>query len=200
MPNQAAIRPPNEMTVEQFLAWDGGGHVGKLELVDGVARAMAPASAVHAIIQGNIVTAFNIHLRANKSPCRAGTEAPIVPPARKRINARAPDVSVTCRPPADDGTFVDPVLIVEVLSPGNESDTWESIRTLTGLASLIEVLVVQSTRIEVHLYRRDQTGAWRDEPDSTALDGSGRLDLRSIGLQLTAADIYQGTQFDPAEI
>ena len=49
------------MTLEEFFAWDGGGHQGKLELVDGVVRAMAPASATHAIIQGNLVYAIGAH-------------------------------------------------------------------------------------------------------------------------------------------
>ena len=122
MSASAAHKLPPLMTVADFLDWDGGGHVGKLELVDGVVRAMAPASAMHAIIQGNIVTALNNHLRKRGGPWRTGTEAPSVPPKGKRIDARAPDVSVTCSPPSSSGTFVDPILIIEVLSSSNEAD------------------------------------------------------------------------------
>ncbi len=194
---QSATRAQQSMTLEEFLAWDGGGHVGKLELVEGVVRAMAPASATHAMVQGNIVTAFNNHLRASarNSPFRAGTEAPIVPPLGKRINARAPDVSVACSPPAGNGTFVDPVLIVEVMSPSNENDTWESIHALAGLHSLKEVMVVQSTRVEVQVFRRDPGGAWINEPETAAsVEASVRLD--SIGIDLAIAEIYRGTQFE----
>jgi Uma2 family endonuclease len=179
------------MTVDEFLAWDGGGHVGKLELIDGLVRAMAPASATHAIIQGNIVTAINNHLRAKRSACRAGTEAPVVPPMGKRTNARAPDVGVTCSPPSSSGTFDDPILIVEVISPSNEAEIWESIRALAGLQSLKEILVVQSTEIRVELFRRSSEGAWPGDPETAAADGAVRLD--SIGLMLPVAEIYQGT-------
>lgn len=192
MTSQTVTRAPATMTVEEFLAWDGGGHVGKLELVDGVVRAMPPASAVHAIIQLNIGTALNNHLRARNSSCLVGTEAPIVPPLSRRMNARAPDVSVTCAPPADDGTFVDPVLIVEVMSPSNENETWDGIHALAGLQSLQEVLVVYSTRCEVQLFRRDTNGAWINEPETVASVGSG-LELRSIELHLPVAEIYRGT-------
>ena len=199
MSTNAAVQTPATMTLEEFLAWDGNGHVGKLELVEGVVHAMAPASATHAMIQANVVTAINNHLRAGRSPCRAGTEAPIVPPMDKRMNARAPDVSVTCSPPSSDGTFVGPVLIVEVMSPSNENDTWASIHALAGLQSLQEVLVVQSTRVEVQVYRRDAKGAWLNEPVATATSATGSVGLQSIGLDLPVAEIYYGTQFDPGE-
>jgi Uma2 family endonuclease len=188
------IETQPEMTLEAFLDWDGGGHVGKLELWEGRVRAMAPASATHGFIQGNIVTAFNIHLRARKSPCRAGTEGPIVPPMGMRRNARAPDVSVTCKPPGDDKLVVDPVLIVEVLSPSNEHETWESIRSLSGLMTLQEVLVVRSTRVDLALYRRDPVNGWPSKPEVANKDGS--VHLASIGLTLTPFDVYQGTYLE----
>ena len=191
MPRAARKLDIPPMTVEEFLAWDGGGHVGKLELVDGVVRAMAPASAVHGMIQGNLVTAIKNHLRARKSPCRAATEAPVLPPMAKRRNARAPDVSVTCAPITDSKTFDDPVLIVEVMSPDNEDDTWESIRALATLPTMREVLVVQSTRVEAEVYLRDARGAWPDDPVSA--DPGGSIRLEPIDLTIPVSEIYEGT-------
>ena len=191
MATNAATAKPTILTVEEFLAWDGGGHVGKLELVDGVVRAMAPASATHAVIQGSIVTAINNHLRAKKSPCRAGTEAPIVPPLGKRINARAPDIAVTCAPPSDSGTFDEPVLIVEVMSPSNEAETWETIRALAGLASLKEIVVVSSTAVEAQVFRRDAAGAWTSEPETVGARGA--VAMQSIGLEVAMDEVYRGT-------
>ena len=188
---QTALQRPLPMNVEQFLAWDGDGHVGKLELVDGIVRAMAPASATHAIIQLNIGSAINNHLRSRQSPCRAGTEAPVIPPLGKRINARAPDVVVTCTPPSDAGTFENPILIVEVMSPTNEADTWESIRALAGLVSLQEVLIVQSTSREAQIFRRDAEGAWPRDPET--VDSGGTIRLSSIGLELPMSEAYRGT-------
>lgn len=194
MSSQAVIHSPPLMTVDEFLAWDGGGHVGKLELVDGVVRAMAPASATHSHIQLNVGTAINIHLRAGGSRCRAGTEAPIVPPMGKRANARAPDLAVTCAPPSDSSTMQDPILIVEVLSPTNEAETWESIRALAGLRSLQEILVVQSTSIEAQVFRRDEQGAWPADPEVAGPGGTVRL--ASIDLDLPVSEIYRGTYLE----
>ena len=189
MSSQAAIHTLPTMTIDEFLAWNGGGHVGKLELVDGIVRAMAPASATHAIIQLNIGTAITTHLRKNGSPCRAGTEAPIIPPMSKRTNARAPDVSVSCAPTGISSTFEKPVLIVEVISPGNEAETWESIRALAGLPSLQEILVVQSTRVGVQLFRRGADGAWPSDP--VVADAGGTVHLTSIDMNLPVAEIYR---------
>lgn len=191
MSSQAAVSTPSSMTVGEFLVWDGGGHVGKLELVDGVVRAMAPASATHAIIQANIGTALVNHLRSRSSPCRAGTEAPIIPPMGKRSNARAPDVAITCAPPTDSLTFEDPVLIVEVISPSNEAATWESIRALAGLPTLQEILVVQSTRVEAQLFRRGSDGAWPSDPSVAGTEGV--VHLASIDLDLPVSEIYLQT-------
>jgi Uma2 family endonuclease len=52
-----ATVPPAKMTAAEFLDWDGGGHQGKLELVNGVVRAMPPASGTHALIQAKLATA-----------------------------------------------------------------------------------------------------------------------------------------------
>lgn len=186
-----ARKPKDLMTVDDFLSWDGGGHVGKIELIDGVPRLMAPASATHSVIQLNVGTAINVHLRNRKSACRAGTEAPVLPPLAKRINARAPDVVVTCSPISTSGVFEAPVLIVEVLSPGNEAETWESIRALAPIPSLGEILVLSSTAIEGQVFRRLADGAWQAEAERYGPGST--LRLASIDLDLPMADVYTGT-------
>lgn len=186
-----ARKPPALMTVDDFLSWDGGGHVGKIELVDGVPRLMAPASATHGLMQGNVITAFNIHLRGRKSHCRAATEAPVLPPLARRINARAPDVVVTCAPISTSGVIEEPVLIVEVLSPGNEAETWESIRALAPIPSLSEILVLSSTAVEAQVFRRLADGSWQAEAERYGPGST--LRLASIDLDLPMADVYTGT-------
>ena len=179
------------MTLEEFLSWDGDGHVGKLELVEGKVRAMAPASATHSLIQGNILAAIKSHLRLRNSRCRAAPEAPIVPPLGRRKNARAPDVAVSSAPVSDSPTFDDPVLIAEVLSPSNEDETWESIEALAGLKTMQEVLVVQSTRVEAEVLRRDERGYWSRQGDIVRQGGTVRL--ASIDLDLPISAVYEGT-------
>ncbi|MGE3712584.1 MAG: Uma2 family endonuclease [Hyphomicrobiaceae bacterium] len=179
------------MTVAQFLDWPGDGTGARFELVDGAPRAMAPASATHAIIQANAAAAIATHLRTHGLRFRAGIRGPVTPPLKSRINARAPDVTVTCAPPSDSPVFEDPILIVEVISPSGETQTWESIRALAALTSLREILIVSSTSVEAQVFRRDASGAWPYEPDVVGQDGVARLD--SIGLALPMAEIYRGT-------
>ncbi len=56
--------PLPKMTVEQFLAWDSTGHVGKLELVEGQVRAMSPASGTHALVQARLAILVGSRLMA----------------------------------------------------------------------------------------------------------------------------------------
>ena len=183
--------PHPPMTLEEFFGWDGGGHAGKLELVEGQIRAMAPASAAHGFIQSNISGMIRTQLRGTKSRCRVGTESPIVPPMHNRRNARAPDVSVTCAPVSDSKVLEDPVVIVEIMSPGNEAETWESIRALADLPSLKEILVVLSTRVAADVYTRDESGCWPDEPVTTGAGGTVRLTC--LDLDLSIAEVNEGT-------
>jgi Uma2 family endonuclease len=186
--------PETPMTLDEFFAWDGGGHVGKLELVNGIVRAMSPASATHGIIQLNIGAAIKVHLRG--TPCRVGTEAPVIPPFKTSLNARVPDIAVSCAPLTDSKVFEHPLLIVEVLSPSNQDDTWDSIGALAGLVSLTEILVVQSTFIEAQVYRRDATGAWPSAPETTTAGGTIRL--ASIDLNLPISEVYADTMLAQA--
>ena len=186
--------PP--MTLDEFLAWDGGGHTGKLELVEGQVRAMAPASPTHGFIQNSLAVALTNHLRSAGSRCRVANEPPVVPPFRQKKNARAPDLAVTCAPVSDSKVFDDPILIVEVMSPSNEDETWDSMLSLSGLASLKEILVVQSTFVEVQVYTRDAAGAWPGVPVITKAGGTIRL--ASIALELPIFEVYQDTHFATA--
>ncbi len=84
----------------------------------------------------------------------------------------------------------DPVLLVEVLSPSNAAETYESVRAYATLPSVKEILVVQSTRIEIEVLLRGADGNWPANP--TNVNG-GQLRLESIGTGIAVADIYANT-------
>jgi Uma2 family endonuclease len=179
------------MTVAEFMDWDAIGMIGKLELVDGVVRAMSPASGAHAIIQANIAGLIWQHLRLHRPGCRVGTEAPIKPSIHANDNVRAPDLAVTCvASKPNSKLFPDPILIVEVLSPSNQHETWESIRALASLSTMREILVVDSSRIHVEILRRDAAGDW---PNVGIVVDGGSFELTSIGATLNVADVYAGS-------
>jgi Uma2 family endonuclease len=179
------------MTVDQFLNWDSTGYVGKLELVHGEVRAMSPASGTHSLIQANLTGLIWRYLTETKQRCRVGTEAPIVPRLHANDNVRAPDLAVTCSTEQGGKLFPDPVLIIEVLSPSNKRETWESILACATIPTLAEIVVVDSERIHVEIYRRHPQTGWPVDPDVVAT--AMTVEFASIGLIVTVADIYAGT-------
>lgn len=188
-----------EMTADEFLDWDGGGHQGKMELVGGRVVAMSPASATHGVIQANIGAALLNHIRAKALPCRVGTETPVLPLMARKKSVRVPDVAVSCAKRSDSKTLPEPVLTVEVMSPSNERETWDSISSVAGLPSMKEVLVVQSTRIEAEVYRRGHDGIWPAEPNVVVRELTGHIRLDSLDLALPLADIYWETHLIDGE-
>jgi Uma2 family endonuclease len=177
------------MTVDEFIVWAGD---DRWELVDGEPRAMAPASATHGIIQTNVGYTLTRHLREVGSPCRAVTEPAIVPRVRSRSNMRVPDLAVTCSDiAAGQIALPAPLLVVEILSPTNEADTWENVWTYVSIPSVQEVLVLRSASIAADLLRRHPDGAWPDEPMQIGRDDT--LHLESIGLNCPLTELYIGT-------
>jgi Uma2 family endonuclease len=180
---------PHHMTVDEFVAWVGD---GRWQLVDGEPRAMAPANATHGIIQANVAYSLTRHLREAGSPCRAVTEPAIVPRVRARSNMRVPDVAVACSQ-IDAGQLAlpDPLLVVEILSPTNESATWENVWTYVSIPSVQEILVLRSASIAADVLRRRPDGTWPDEPIQIGRDET--LGLDCISLTCPLAELYIGT-------
>src|SRR5688572_10586746 len=127
MPNTLR-KPLPSMTVADFLAWPGDGTGCRFQLVDGEVRAMAPASAAQAVIQANLAYELRRHLVEQKLRCRVGTEPGVLTRVRADINVRVPDLGVTCAviSPGQQ-VWPDPLLLIEILSPGNSADTWENV-------------------------------------------------------------------------
>jgi Uma2 family endonuclease len=188
----AARKPPPRMTADEFLAWSGDGTGQAFQLVDGEPRAMSPGSATHAILQATLAYIVLRHLIETGSSCRVATEPAVAPRLRANLNLRVPDLGVTCTP-VEPGQLVlaDPVLLVEILSPSNEADTWENVWAYASMPSVREILVVHSTRIAAELLRRRADGAWPEEPAPVGPAETLRLD--SIGLERPLADLYAHT-------
>ena len=178
-------------TTEEFLEWDGDGHQGKLELVNGVVRAMSPASGRHAMIQATLAFLLVSHVRSKNLPCRVGTETPVVPRLHSQNNVRAPDLAVTCSTASTGKLFPDPVLIVEILSPSNERATWEAIWACATIPSVREFLIVDSERVHAQVFTKDAAGVWPQDP--VIVEAGGTVHLHSIEAALPIAEVYAGT-------
>lgn len=184
--------PPPPITVDEFIDWPGDGVHKKFQLVDGVIRAMSPASTTHGALQANVAILIGNCLKKKKSPCMVFTEPAVATRIRADVNMRVPDVGVTCSPTeAGQIALPDPVLLVEILSPGNSSDTWDNVWAYASIPTVVEILVVQSTRIEAQLLRRDAEGAWPERPET--IEKGGKLILTCIGLSCALNDVYAKT-------
>jgi Uma2 family endonuclease len=182
---------PPLMTVADFLDWPGDGTDTRYELVDGVLRAMAPGSDAHNTIVANLAGLIWQHLRQSRPQCRLVMALGVQIRTRAEWNFRVPDLGVTCTPNrAGEVMTPDPILLIEVLSPGNVNDTYESVRGYATLPSVREIALIHSTRIKAEVLRRDEREAWPDDPVVVDRDA---LRLESIGATLAFKDIYVGT-------
>jgi len=183
---------PARMTVNEFLAWDSGDRTGRTwQLIDGEPVAMAPGSESHGAIQSELNGLLRNHLIERGSPCRVLTEPGIVPRVRAKRNYRIPDLGVTCAPPSHNLMVSEPILLIEILSPSNESETWANVWTYTTIPSVREILIVHSTRQEAELLRRRADGSWPEEPDM--IRAGADVVLASIDFVVPLASLYRTT-------
>jgi Uma2 family endonuclease len=131
------------MTVAQFLSWRGDGSGRKFQLVDGELRAMAPGSATHGTIQMTLGRIVGNKLIEDGARCRVVSEPAIATRVRAKFNMRVPDLGVSCTADAPgQQELPDPVVLIEILSPGNASDTWDNVWSYTTIPSVRESVVV----------------------------------------------------------
>ena len=183
------------MTVDEFFAWEGDGTDRRFELVDGALRAMAPAAPTHSLLQARIGRLIGNHLDAHGIPCLVGTAPGVIPKVQSNANYRIPDVGVFCGKHLDaDRVLENPVLLVEVLSPGNKAKTWTNIWAYTTIPTVKQLLVVGSTKVDVKLITRQADGTWPDTPDALGRDAVANLEC--IKMVLPVADIYRDTRLD----
>ena len=194
--NTSWRKPQPAMTKDDFLAWPGDGTGRTYQLVDGEVRAVSPGSTTHAAIQANLVYWLVGAARTGGSGLRVVTEGAINPGLNAATNVRVPDVAVTAAPDQRGEQVVsDPILIVEILSPGNQDDTRDNIRAYATLPSVQEMAVLSSTRLQAEVHRRDEGGAWRADPE--VIGAGERLRLASIGLDIPLVEAYAGTYLAP---
>lgn len=186
----AANQLPPSMTVAEFLAWNAPYGGDRWELVDGVARAMAPAAPPRNFMQAEAARLIGNHLAERRPRCRVATEPGLQPKVRGKSNVRVPDLAVTCaRSETGDRLLREPLLVIEILSPSNRAETWGNVWSYVTIPSVQEILVLHSTEVRGELLRRGAGGAWPDDPEPL-LAGDAVL-LVSIDLAVPLAAFYR---------
>ena len=160
----------------------------KSEYLNGEIVAMTGASRRHNLIAGNLYREVSGQLRTG--PCES-----YVGDMRVRVSATGlytyPDVVVACPPidfeDAEADTLLNPVVIVEVLSPSTEAyDRGAKFRQFRRLESLREYVLVAQDAARIERYVR-QGDLWVLS-DVSGLDAA--LTLEAIGCTVSLADIY----------
>jgi len=182
--SEAAVK---RMTVAEFLRWEDGTDT-RYELLAGSPVAMAPPAIAHGILSLRLGARIDAALRS-RSPCFGQSEAGIARPDRDDTCYIA-DLAVTCTPPERGQQLLqDPLLIVEILSPGTALyDRQTKVSDYRRIPSVEEILLIDSASIFAEVLRREGD-RWITEivrgPQAT-------LSLASIGLTTPMSELYEG--------
>jgi len=175
------------MTLEEYLEFEEHSRV-RHEYIAGEIFAMNGVTKRHNRIAGRLYQAFAGHLKGSScDPYMSDVKVKLQ--VNRDFHVYYPDVMVVCgRDQHEDRYAVNPKLIVEVLSTSTAGvDRHEKRVAYRGIAELEEYVIVAQDRIEVTLFRREEK--WRakvlESPDAV-------LELRSIGLGIPLAQIYEG--------
>jgi Uma2 family endonuclease len=111
---------------------------------------------------------------------------------RSDENMRVADLAVSCEVTnAGQRALTEPTLVIEILSPSNESETRENVWTYTTISTVREILLIRSTRIAAELIRRGADGIWPANPQPIEADAA--LFLESLDFSCRLATIYENT-------
>lgn len=169
----------------EFLAWENRQRL-RYELVGGAVRAMTGGTVGHNLLAGRVLAAL---LRQLRPGCTAHqSDLKVVSPAGM---VTYPDMLVRCGLVDDDATQIDdPILIVEILSPGTRHE--DLIRKRYGyqaIPPLRWLLYVEPKKVQVGLVTREADDSWRSV-FVTHLATTIRLE--ELGVALVVGELYAG--------
>lgn len=182
----AAVAEPR-YTPEEYLAIERAAEE-RHEYVNGRIYALAGTSRAHSLIAGNLFG--QIHQQLRGGPCEAHANDLRVKVSESGLYTY-PDVVAACGDvrfeDAQNDTLLNPLMIVEVLSPTTEAyDRGEKFAHYRRLESLQEYVLVSQDRMRVERHvRRGEEWVLTEYTDPDAV-----LDLPSINCRVTLRDIY----------
>jgi len=178
-----------KLTEEEYLAIERAAET-KSEFYDGEMYAMSGAKRPHILIVGNLAAEIHFQLRGRNCEVYSND---------MRVNIKEsgaytyPDIVAVCGEPRfldhEFDTLLNPVLIIEVLSPSTEAfDGGGKFDRYRRIAALKEYVLVSQDRLLVERYRRRSPGGdWTltayERPDEV-------LELESIGCVVPLSQIY----------
>jgi Uma2 family endonuclease len=170
-----------------FLAWENR-RVARYELVGGEVRMMAGGSRAHDLVAMNLIALLRPFARRHGCDLH-GSNLKVISPVGL---VAYPDLFIRCGPLADEATECDdPVLVVEVLSPGTRGE--DLVRKRWGyqaIPSLRQLLFVDTARRQAEIVTRVDDESWRSV---LVENGGAAISLTALGAELPLAEVYSGT-------
>lgn len=182
--SEAAVNP---MTLAEFLRWEDGTDT-RYELLGGTAVAMPLPPVTHGILAARLCGAIGSRLQSSRT-CAAQIGGAVAVPDRADICYIADLVVSRSLPRHGQQLVEDPLLIVEVLSPGTAlHDRHTKAADYRRIASVEEILLIDSTSIFAEVLRGE--GDWW--VTEIVCGSQAILSLASIGLTATMSELYEG--------
>jgi Uma2 family endonuclease len=187
---KTVLRLPRRATYADYLAVEQHSD-HRHELIDGVIVAMAGGSDEHNAIAGRLAMLLGLRLEGECRYYSPDQRFWIAAHARSRYA----DGSIVCGKPEhphhDDQATVNPVLVVEVLSPSSEGDDdGDKRRDFQSLQSLRAYVLVHQDQRCVRVYNRTGAGEWPLEADTGA--GGDSVALPMLKTPITVDEVYDG--------
>jgi Uma2 family endonuclease len=180
------------MRVAEFLHWNPPDQC-RWQLIDGKPFPKSLANRTRGALRAEISTLLRNHLAAGAHACFVLMSIGVIPRVQPDINFRVADVAVTFAGYEEEQYAVpDPTLIVEILSPTNQAETWTNVWAYTTIPSVKEILIIHTAAIGADLLRRNPDGTWPERPITLA--ASDDLVLNSIGFRVPLTAAYATTR------
>ncbi len=180
------------LTPDEYFAWEEK-QVEKHEYIDSQVYAMGGCSVNHGRIAIRLTALLDVHLA--RTSCITGN-SDIKINIIGTSNYTYPDASVTCddRDKSTPNYFTYPCLIVEVLSNSTEAyDRGDKFSLYRHNPVLQDYLLVSSTRIEMDLYHKKDTGEWI----ILNYQAGDTIELKSINLSFPIEQVYRDLTLTP---
>jgi len=164
------------------------------EFVSGEIFLMGGASERHNLIVINISRDISLQFRSR--PCKVYANDMRVKVGKTSLYTY-PDVVAVCGPAKFDDslkdTLMNPMLIVEVLSPSTEAyDRGRKFEHYRQIETLAEYLLVSSDKPHVERFVRQSSGEWT----FSEVHDEAALQLSSVACSLALANVYEKVEFE----